>query len=251
VTGRKYVGLTGLVPKRWGEHLSAARTGSQCPLHRAIRKHGVENFVVTCIETVTTSREDLIAAEIRQIAAHDCLAPKGYNLTPGGEGANPSPSTRKRMRDAARKRSSTPEWQKQFAEMIFKRSSDPGWIENHGRSMRIRSASSEWQNNQVEAGKRRAADPVWRKNVSDALYQWAEDPEWQKNHAEAMRKLATDPGWLKKNEPNLVKAREASRIKILARDALLSPEDQMRLARRREYERAWRARRKKRLARDS
>lgn len=36
------------------------------------------------------SRAELVAAEIRLIALHDCITPNGYNLSKGGEGYDSS-----------------------------------------------------------------------------------------------------------------------------------------------------------------
>ena len=47
VNPRVYVGLTVCtLEKRWREHRSAANTGVEKPLYRAMRKHGIENFSI-------------------------------------------------------------------------------------------------------------------------------------------------------------------------------------------------------------
>lgn len=85
VTDRVYVGLTTCsLQKRWREHKCAANLGSNKPLYRAMRKHGVENFSIHLLYTAT-SIEDMRAAEIRYIVelkAH--AAENGYNLTDHG-----------------------------------------------------------------------------------------------------------------------------------------------------------------------
>jgi group I intron endonuclease len=87
VNGKKYVGYTTrTVKKRWKEHMTMAGRGSRFFIHNAIRKWGPARFVVETLETVVGTREDIQAAEVRQITAHGCQAPAGYNLSRGGEG---------------------------------------------------------------------------------------------------------------------------------------------------------------------
>jgi group I intron endonuclease len=88
VNGHRYIGITVCaLEKRWREHRSAANTGSQKRLYKAMRKYGVENFAIQKIYDAT-SFEDLQEAEKRLIAQHETHASfnKGYNLTSGGEG---------------------------------------------------------------------------------------------------------------------------------------------------------------------
>ena len=88
VNGHRYIGITVCaLEKRWREHRSAANTGSQKRLYRAMRKYGVENFAIEKIYDAT-SFEDLQEAEKRLIAQYETHTSlnKGYNLTSGGEG---------------------------------------------------------------------------------------------------------------------------------------------------------------------
>lgn len=88
VNGHRYIGITVCsLEKRWREHRSAANTGSQKRLYRAMRKYGIENFSINKIYDAT-SFDDLQEAEKRFIAQYETHASlnKGYNLTSGGEG---------------------------------------------------------------------------------------------------------------------------------------------------------------------
>jgi hypothetical protein len=88
VNGHRYIGITVCsLEKRWREHRSAANTGSQKRLYKAMRKYGLENFAVEKIYDAT-SFDDLQEAEKRFIAQYETHASlnKGYNLTSGGEG---------------------------------------------------------------------------------------------------------------------------------------------------------------------
>ncbi len=87
VTGKQYVGITiRSLAARWKRHCQDARAGSSTALHRAIRKHGETSFEVREVANFC----DLLAAkdgEVKLIAQHQTLAPHGYNLTRGGDGA--------------------------------------------------------------------------------------------------------------------------------------------------------------------
>jgi group I intron endonuclease len=88
VNGHGYIGITQCsLDKRWREHLSAARTGSEKRLYKAMRKYGVEQFSIKQLYEATSFRE-LQVVERGAIAEHGTHANggKGYNLTSGGEG---------------------------------------------------------------------------------------------------------------------------------------------------------------------
>lgn len=86
VNSKLYIGLSvdGAIV-RWKEHLTAARSGRGNLLGRAIRRHGVESFVVKVLFESDTWRE-LCAVEKRYIRKFSTKSPNGYNLTDGGEG---------------------------------------------------------------------------------------------------------------------------------------------------------------------
>jgi len=88
VNGYGYIGITQCsLAKRWREHLSAARTGSDKRLYKAMRKYGTDSFGITVLYEATSFQE-LQAVEKGAIAEHGTHANggKGYNLTSGGEG---------------------------------------------------------------------------------------------------------------------------------------------------------------------
>lgn len=94
INSRVYVGLTVCsLKKRWREHRSAANTGVNKPLYRAMRKHGVDNFSIHLLYEASNF-DDLRAAELRfmqELKAH--VLDGGYNLTDHGarHGAPNSP----------------------------------------------------------------------------------------------------------------------------------------------------------------
>ncbi len=120
VNGKRYVGQTlSKNGSRWKGHKCAAKYGAQFPLHRAIRKYGIDKFSVEIIHRCTQPL--LNAAEQHYIATLGTLAPNGYNLTTGGgqykvtartrrlhslsmKGREFSEESRRRMSEAQKKR---------------------------------------------------------------------------------------------------------------------------------------------------
>lgn len=84
ISGRQYVGITkNSLKQRFAGHKSAANSGKQTPLYAAMRKYGVDKFVITEIATYSCF-EDCAKAEIDAIAQGSNL----YNVAPGGLGGN-------------------------------------------------------------------------------------------------------------------------------------------------------------------
>lgn len=98
INGKKYVGQTKYsVEERWRAHKSSALTGQGTGLiHKAIRKYGVESFVVTEV-AVAPTQAALDESEDAVICALTSLAPHGYNLKAGGGGRCHHPDTKRRM----------------------------------------------------------------------------------------------------------------------------------------------------------
>lgn len=104
IDGKKYVGQTIVaLALRWYRHVYAAMQGAQGVFQRAIKHHGRDAFTIEAIHTCAPSK--LNAAERRFIKQYDCMAPKGYNLTSGGDaGKKVSALTRERMSKAQKGR---------------------------------------------------------------------------------------------------------------------------------------------------
>lgn len=101
-TGKLYVGIVGrsgkTIKARWKEHCNNADYGSGYYLHRAIRKYGRHAFTIEHIASAV-SWDDLCATERTLIGQYGTLAPAGYNMTGGGQGAfNPTEETRAKLR---------------------------------------------------------------------------------------------------------------------------------------------------------
>jgi len=98
VNGKSYIGQTvKTLGRRKTEHKLAAKNGSSTYFHNAIRKYGIDNFVFKPV-CLCESKELADKKECELIKF--TKAPRGYNLTDGGEGASgnkPSEKTRKKL----------------------------------------------------------------------------------------------------------------------------------------------------------
>ena len=96
--GKIYVGQTQRTLKeRISEHMRGGRRRSY--IDRAIKTHGIENFIVEVIEECSTV-EELNEREMFWIRELNSRYPNGYNLTSGGNGRNVTDEARKNMSKA-------------------------------------------------------------------------------------------------------------------------------------------------------
>lgn len=100
-----YIGLTIQGTRtRYLHHLYEARSGSNFPIHRAIRKYGEHNFEVEVIKSIEASEElkELEKFYIKELKANNRKF--GYNLTEGGDGTlgkKHSEKTKEKIRQKA------------------------------------------------------------------------------------------------------------------------------------------------------
>lgn len=94
-----YVGQTHRkVEKRFNEH----KRSKKSYIGRAIRKYGIENFIVVILEECE-NQEELDACEIKWIAKLNCQYPNGYNYHKGGLGGHiDSEETRTKLANCAK-----------------------------------------------------------------------------------------------------------------------------------------------------
>ncbi len=102
VNGKRYIGITSKVAKRWIAHKSGC--GSKL-VYRAIEKYGLDSlkFDILC----EGCEKDIKKLEIAVIEKYNTVAPGGYNLTTGGEGTlgyTHSKETRRKMREKGKLR---------------------------------------------------------------------------------------------------------------------------------------------------
>jgi group I intron endonuclease len=86
LNGKQYVGQSKRMTKRFWRHKDAAKTQNPREafyLHKAIAKHGVENFAFQIL-LYADGIEYLNLMEQRIIAGYNTMSPFGYNLDSGG-----------------------------------------------------------------------------------------------------------------------------------------------------------------------
>lgn len=101
INSKLYVGITNSPTKRWNKHTYDTKHNSPCVIHRAMRKYGIDNFIVSEIKQCS-SKEELLESEqfyIKDLKTHVSMG--GYNETFGGEapmlGRKHTPEARKKM----------------------------------------------------------------------------------------------------------------------------------------------------------
>jgi len=242
VNGKMYIGCTEVsIERRLEQHLSAAKQGSRLALHCAIRKYGALKFQVTCLEVITGTHADLMAAEVRQIAEHHTVAPRGYNLTTGGEGVDYTvKETKNRLIEGIRQRSHNEEWRKNTSAANRRKASDPQWLKATRAASRRKAEDPEWHKAIVEGARKRQSSDTWRRNTTQAARDRAKDPRWKENLQASLRQLHEDPerdrAWHEAHQ-------KAMQAKITARDEESSPEDIARRAKQRAQRQAKRCKR--------
>jgi group I intron endonuclease len=86
VNGKAYIGQTMMsLSRRWKEHVCRANGGSDFFFHRAIRKYGVQSFIIELLTRCGTKGE-MNRKEQEAIRSANTKTPHGYNLTDGGDG---------------------------------------------------------------------------------------------------------------------------------------------------------------------
>ena len=78
-SGRKYVGQSRNIKSRWNQH---SRGAKNTKLGCAIIKYGWAAFAAEIIELC--GKDYLNESEQKWVLHHDCVSPKGFNLTTGG-----------------------------------------------------------------------------------------------------------------------------------------------------------------------
>lgn len=99
INDKIYVGQTILpLSDRWSDHTRPHRgkNKARSAIALAIKKYGKENFSIEII-AYGTSLENLNALEKQYIIEFSCLAPNGYNLSPGGDNKECHPDTKAKI----------------------------------------------------------------------------------------------------------------------------------------------------------
>tara|TARA_B100000925_G_scaffold203051_1_gene154066 strand:+ start:284 stop:997 length:714 start_codon:yes stop_codon:yes gene_type:complete len=116
IDGKKYIGKTIEYKKRMLQHKNSKR---KTYISNAIRKYGWENFKrEKIIDDVP--EEDLDNLEIFYIEVENTMAPAGYNLTKGGEGASGYKHTEEAIRKIHNGKYGCVTFHKQFKKWVAK-----------------------------------------------------------------------------------------------------------------------------------
>jgi len=83
--GKSYVGQTKGLKRRMREHELHRKSNDGHLMKRAVRKHGWSNVKINILERPPIDRQALDESEVKWISAIGSLAPRGYNLTSGGD----------------------------------------------------------------------------------------------------------------------------------------------------------------------
>jgi len=119
---KKYVGKTEQSSpiKRWRRHIYDSFNGSECYLHRSMRRNGVDNFHFQIIDCCNNP-DELNEMEIEYISEFNTYYGEGYNSTLGGEGCSGrvmSDETKKKISQKAKNRTISTEHRKKITEKL-------------------------------------------------------------------------------------------------------------------------------------
>lgn len=86
INAKEYIGITisELDTRMRGHRREVRALNSQSKLHRAMRKHGVDNFKIHLIRNDATNFKELAEQEVYEIEKRQSLT-KGYNVSKGGD----------------------------------------------------------------------------------------------------------------------------------------------------------------------
>jgi group I intron endonuclease len=127
LNGKLYIGITiRPLQTRWKQHITQSRT-SEYPLHKSMRKYGIDQFTIEVIE-MCIDHTTLLQRERYWIECYNTMIPNGYNITAGGEGIFGMHRSEETKRKIANK-PITPEFRQRMREIANERAQDPEYIE--------------------------------------------------------------------------------------------------------------------------
>ena len=216
-SGKQYVGMTKHTADiRWKKHLEKHKEGRSHALYAAMRKYGVDAFV---IETIFEHDDVVELAKIEQFKIQELntYSPNGYNLTLGGEGTVQFVMTdgiRSNMSEAQKVRFQDPDQRLQAkvngtigSAVAHKDYSEANkWSKgkkvrtftdklNHSLAVREAMNQPEVKAKVIQCAKNRAADPAWRKKISESKkgIQYDVTPEWAAAKLQGIKDSWADP----------------------------------------------------------
>lgn len=180
INGKCYIGITSQKPERRLKlHYHDVNSGYGKLLHKAMRKHGIDNFrfdVIGC----AFSLENANQLEKLAIKIYKSKSPYGYNLTIGGDGTqDPSPETRAAMRAAQLgKKQSIETIEKRRIQQIG-RKRNPDAVQKSADARRGVKRSEEFKQQCRERAAKQFADPEQKRLVSETMKAKWQNPEYR------------------------------------------------------------------------
>ena len=163
INNKVYIGQTvQTVARRWQQHRYNALAGkSGMAIHRAMKKHGLENFYIEEICTAD-SKEELDALEIKYIAELNCIGSEGYNIKFGGANGKHSEESKQKMVESATKRFEDAVELEKFCKAQQKRWTNPDAREKAREKAIEQFSNPEARKKMSEA---RKGQPAWNKGI--------------------------------------------------------------------------------------
>lgn len=190
IDSKIYVGQTNNTQKRFTAHRNEKSACSY--IRNALQKYGVENATIRILER-DLNPDDANVMEAFYIEILDTLAPKGYNLTIGGDCQTWSPAMLEVFR--------SPEMRQHRRELSTAMWKDP----EHRKKMSVIHDNEEWKERHIATRKRlwkdedyrdkqmttRATEEFRRGQSEDTKRQW-EDPMMRRDKTEGIIKSRYD-----------------------------------------------------------
>ena len=221
-SGRRYVGLSVNIRRRWSDHKRASLTSKDgYVVHRAIAKYGVSAFDFEILEVCDKSQ--LGDREVYWVAAFDSYK-NGFNLTPGGYSPEMSTEIRgklsarkktdaekKLFSDAAKARWADPvrraelmatranreppseETRKKLSESLIKHLQSDEAKHQRSQQMKDRYSTPESRAEQSEKLKAALASPEARARRSEQMKATSSTPEFKAFHSASMKARYASP----------------------------------------------------------
>lgn len=174
-SNKAYIGITGKsVTARWNCHVRDAKKGAPFLLHKAMRKHGHENFKIETLCECVNAMEAKVC-ERAMVAEHGTFfaSGNGYNLTLGGEGNHGwkmRDETRRKIGEKSKGRIPSAESRAKMsaAGKGKKRPKSPEHLAKIGAKLKGRIMSPEWRAKIAAAGVGRVKSPETIQKLKDA-----------------------------------------------------------------------------------
>jgi group I intron endonuclease len=195
-TGRSYIGVSVDPQRRWQHHQLAAKRGSELAFHRAIRKHGAENFKHQVIFEASGINSQAICfrAERTLIEFNETLHPNGYNLLMGGDtGSGYSKQTAEKHRQKIIEAVSKPEIRQKMSVAAKKRMNSNDARNDVSKKLKLYYEQNPDARLQMSQRAKILFDRDHQTKMTQAAIHAMKQPEEAKRRAECARKVATDP----------------------------------------------------------